>query len=293
MYTIIDNPDPDKLLNGLPKTIYKYLDWNNKFNRRVIQHNELFFSSPRNFNDPFDCKIEKRFDLMTDEEISFYLERLIRFKSKSEMLNWSEFEIKSVVERLKKENDFKDIEKVVADNEYIFKNDDNFYAVFCASRRWDNIPMWGYYGGNHRGICVGLNVRKIYYSGKAETGGNVIYGDYPTVIPNQPYYEMSAKRTYHKAKDWAHEEEFRLMTVSATHQPSDIVYDDSGHFKGIVISAEQDWFSEILLGVNISPKEIEDVISSSKSKIQNGTKIYKLKRVPFQFKLIKEEIVFT
>ena len=40
-----------------PKILYKYRDWNDEFSKRSIENLEVFFPSPRRFNDPFDCAI--------------------------------------------------------------------------------------------------------------------------------------------------------------------------------------------------------------------------------------------
>jgi hypothetical protein len=42
----------------LPKYLYKYRDFDQSGrNIRMLSHNEIFFSSPAKFNDPFDCQI--------------------------------------------------------------------------------------------------------------------------------------------------------------------------------------------------------------------------------------------
>jgi len=52
----------------LPKTLYKYRDWSNRFHRRLISNQELYFAKPSDFNDPFDGNIPIRWDLMTEED---------------------------------------------------------------------------------------------------------------------------------------------------------------------------------------------------------------------------------
>ena len=52
----------------LPSILYKYRDWTNKFHRRLISKQEIYFAKPSEFNDPFDGNIPIRWDLMTYEE---------------------------------------------------------------------------------------------------------------------------------------------------------------------------------------------------------------------------------
>jgi hypothetical protein len=41
----------------IPKIIYKYRNWSDKHHKNVLKKNELYMSSPEEFNDPFDCRI--------------------------------------------------------------------------------------------------------------------------------------------------------------------------------------------------------------------------------------------
>ncbi len=43
-----------------PKKLYKYRMWENAFHKTVLTDNELFFSSPKRFNDPYDCGLPFR-----------------------------------------------------------------------------------------------------------------------------------------------------------------------------------------------------------------------------------------
>jgi len=291
-YQIIENPNHEKLLDGQPQDLYKYLDWNNVYNRKVLEDNELFFSSPRNFNDPFDCKIEKRYDLMSDEEVDLYFENLVHLESEYNNRNWDEIKIKSEIERLKKENNLKDLEKMNSDNLFQFSQNDNFYAIFCTSKKWDSIPMWAYYANSHKGICINFDLRKIFYSGKVGGGKCVSYDEYPILKPSQSFEEKSDKQIYFKSKDWKHEEEYRLMTLNMPKHGSNIMLDNDGNLKGIKIIADDNWYKEIILGINTTDETISEIVKAAKNKLLAGTKLYKMKRVNFEFKMNKYEIDF-
>lgn len=65
------------ILMGSSKIVYKYRSWNNPFHKKVLLHNELFLSSPRFFDDPFDCRIPLDISALDSEEKKRkYLERL-------------------------------------------------------------------------------------------------------------------------------------------------------------------------------------------------------------------------
>ena len=67
--------------------LYKYysLNDNNAYHReKIFTHNELYFPSPRVFNDPFDSKIQLVFDGSKDE-----WERYLRELYKKFRPNWN------------------------------------------------------------------------------------------------------------------------------------------------------------------------------------------------------------
>ncbi|KGO80869.1 hypothetical protein Q763_10090 [Flavobacterium beibuense F44-8] len=293
MYETIANPNHEELLKKQPNIIYKYLDWNNIYYQKVLTENELFFSSPKNFNDPFDCKIEKRYDLMSNDEVDIYLEKLLRFKSKIENLNWSDHKMKSELLKLKNNTDFKDLEKMKSDNEYQFSQINNFYSVFCTSKKWNSIAMWGYYALNHTGICLGFNLKKIFFSGKIGTGALVTYDEYPILKPNQSFAEKAHKQAYYKSKDWCHEEEYRLMTYNLPKNINGLVLDEEKNLKGIKITSNDDWYDELYLGLNFPENMIIDILSKCKAKILKGMRVYRVKKVHFQFALTREEIDYS
>lgn len=45
-----------------PKILYKYREWTDCFHRKMITDFELFYSSPKSFNDPFDFQIRYQYD---------------------------------------------------------------------------------------------------------------------------------------------------------------------------------------------------------------------------------------
>ena len=51
-----------------PKIIYKYRSWANEYHRNILLKNQVYLSSPIEFNDPFDCKIPKNFLLIDSPE---------------------------------------------------------------------------------------------------------------------------------------------------------------------------------------------------------------------------------
>ena len=53
----------------LPPIMYKYRDWTNSYNKRVLTERELYLARPDSFEDESDCKVPIRYDLLTDDDI--------------------------------------------------------------------------------------------------------------------------------------------------------------------------------------------------------------------------------
>ena len=63
-----------------PKIVYKYRSWDNPVHQRVLKFNELFVSSPKNSNDPFDCRIPINYSqLDTPEKIKRFVRKSLLF----------------------------------------------------------------------------------------------------------------------------------------------------------------------------------------------------------------------
>ena len=41
----------------MSQILYKYRCWDDENHRRILEEGEIFFVSPKEFNDPFDCRI--------------------------------------------------------------------------------------------------------------------------------------------------------------------------------------------------------------------------------------------
>lgn len=61
----------------LPKVLYKYRDWKNRFHRRITKNNEIYFASPKDFNDPFDCRIAPDITLLNEEGIKKLIDKTV------------------------------------------------------------------------------------------------------------------------------------------------------------------------------------------------------------------------
>ncbi|NOQ26876.1 MAG: DUF2971 domain-containing protein [Bacteroidales bacterium] len=181
--------------------IYKYV--NNADGLRILSENTLKFSSPHDFNDPFDCYEELiKFDL-TKECVEYFVE------SGSLILTEEDKKLTSVelLEKLEKVYDFEN--SVLKD---IFFNLKSELWISCFSKKYNEILMWSHYADKHKGFCIGFNL-----DGLAETFDFILSEvNYPEKFTKVDYCANPKKALEHfvstKAKNWIYEEEIRLRT---------------------------------------------------------------------------------
>lgn len=170
-----------------PKGFYKH--YPNKFfdgrnySREFLENEEIFFSDPKSFDDPYDCdcffddnklrenviiRLANNYGIKCTNFKSQYgiLEDIIgvvRSKSRKEKADdVSKNHITFVVYQTILDSNYSDTDSEIAKRLYenliisfqkpieAFKR----LRVACFTNRNDSIPMWSFYSDNHRGFCV-------------------------------------------------------------------------------------------------------------------------------------------
>lgn len=254
--------------------VYKYRDWSNVSHRNLLIYNELYLASPSDFNDPFDCRIYPNFTNLNESEIEEYIERL-----KKTISNEAQLEKLSIIKQTLKNDPSSHQEK---HNQIHFEEQNKHYGIISLSKRWNSILMWAHYANCHKGYCVGFYEEKLRNSGLFGTGGEISYDNkYPELKPTKDYYSNMAnsfKETHTKACDWHYEEEYRLTKLFHPNAPQPFER---------IINIPNDFFAEIVLGINISDKHREEILEISRIK---KIPIYITKPKSFEFKIERELI---
>lgn len=257
--------------------VYKYRDWDNEYHKRMLTDNEVFMASPKDFNDSFDCRIFKN-HLILDSDIkkNAFVEAMVEKHLPSIEQNLSIEEAKrkflakvTNIDSFQLEYENGEIEKMDVHN-----------GVLSLSNRWDSILMWSHYGNNHRGISIGFNRERLEKSNLFSIGGNVDYvNDYPTINPLVDInpHQLLAYQTFHKAKDWSYEEEYRLAKLFFPMHPTNA---------DRTIKIPDDCIEEVNLGMNVTDGTEKDILKIAK---ERGIRVYSVKRVPFKFELKREK----
>lgn len=227
--------------------LYKFRSWSDLNQRRSLLHKEIYFASPSQFNDPFDCFINYRYDLLSQEE---------KFKKYYQMTRaqdplLSDDEVKRKAKKWLKEG-LLEKDKLLENNKIILRELINEQVgILSLTKTKEHILLWSHYSDSHRGFCLGYNldilkadlatkynkIEKIFYDVDVE------YLDkYPIIIPTDNIspseYIKIPFRT--KAKFWEYEQEHRIFILGGPKE---------------VTSLPADAIAEVIIGCNMPEKD--------------------------------------
>lgn len=249
------------IMKDTPEIIYKYRNWTSEFHKKVLTENQLFLSSPSDFNDPFDCRNSKNHLLLdTPEKIENYIENHIknRMPEHSAYLMANGYDLENERNLLRER--LKDLPKYQKEFEIINEEyTDKYLGVLSLSGRWDSILMWSHYGDFHKGYCVGFDEEKLKNSRLFGKGGNVNYDDkFPTIDPfDDNIAKTSFYQTHWKAKEWEYEEEYRLTKL---------FFDKPDEKPQRAITLPEDCIREVIIGMKTTEEQKEEIIKICRNK---------------------------
>jgi Protein of unknown function (DUF2971) len=257
----------------LPEYVYKYVSWEKEYHRKILLENKIFFSSVKNFNDPFDATIPLRYDKGTNKQISDIFDKIIRIDNP----NLTDDEVKRAVMNEMGKDDIRSdrrIQNTINNQREIIATK---YGVFSTSHRFDSVLMWSHYSNLHKGLCIRFNCEKLEDFIKNECPKNnliIIWGnaeykkDYPILIPFElSLEEQIMKSLIIKSAIWEYEEEIRFVLFDYPNK--ELILPD-----GII--------DQIILGCKIVKEDRQQIIEFSKRK---NIKIMQAFRKEYSFKL--------
>ncbi|MGI9338139.1 MAG: DUF2971 domain-containing protein [Gammaproteobacteria bacterium] len=161
----------------------------------------IYFRSPREFNDPYDCRTPPVLRDLTDKQLAF----LRRTNPKI----WG----------IPADNDFvpkgKFIAKVNKELRRRHKRVTEKCGVACFSRRNDNLLMWSHYAGGGRGFCLefydGNPALNLGYDVKYRKQFPVAYGYIKALAEGRETSQYTELLLTHKYREWEYEEEVRMF----------------------------------------------------------------------------------
>lgn len=183
----------------IPRYLFKYRNLNSNFDN-ILLNNELWFSNPNDFNDPFDCQIT----IDTNNTIS----EIENFIVKNSQTTMSNLMVKNYA-KLMMDNP-QSWDKIVNDSAQLIINSS---GVCCFGITEDNILMWSHYTDSHKGVCLKFDV--LNDSDFFVFPMKIIYDkSYPIYNHIRNEKDIVKYLIQTKADVWAYEEEIRIVKVN-------------------------------------------------------------------------------
>ncbi len=198
--------------------VYKYRPLSAPWSLRLLERNELRFSCPNVFNDPFDCRIPVHFEDATHAQV-------VEVFAEVKLLDDPELgpeEARARVERELRAFDPADHGQAAAMRRRFGESLNRLFGIVSLSGVPDDLLMWSHYAEAHHGYCVGLSAPALEAWGEQMKAQNheirlveVTYSrDMPYLNPqDHSRSDLILTTVSTKAHPWSYEREYRLLGV--------------------------------------------------------------------------------
>ncbi|QEC79452.1 DUF2971 domain-containing protein [Mucilaginibacter ginsenosidivorax] len=234
----------------MPPLVYKYRDWSHNSHKRIVTHREVYFSSPANFEDEFDCKNPTRWDLLTHEEIlNKYYQDSWKLNPSFTIEQHQDFAIDWANHTMVTDKDYVDRQQSETFNQF---NDRT--GVLSLTEYPAEIRMWEKYSNSHTGFCIGFDAKTMLYKTGSGAGIVLYHDELPQIHPTPKHTttEQILLQVFCKLDHWSFEKEYRVFKFKNTP----LTKAD----RCVVINPYA--FKEIIIGSSMSGDDAKKLIDS-------------------------------
>lgn len=257
---------------SIPDRLYKYRDWSNPNHRKIITEQEIYFSRPSEFNDPFDGNIPIRWDLMTYEDC---------FNKNLEIMNIVHHDkdqtaLREYVQKITDEKKLWHPDILSKERDSQLKKWDTIMGLFSLTENRSNILMWSHYSNSHTGFVVGMDTNSLLTDYDFDFIEAINYQlEYPVISGLDDIDTQFYKKYFHKSDMWSYENEWRIT---------------KNHIENRVIQLKKHTICEIIIGCCMSDEATTDIIKSCRKYLKKDMPIYRTIKHPEEFGLTFERI---
>lgn len=194
-----------------PDTLYKYRNFINPLHISILKNQEVYFSFPSDFDDPLDCKIPTRVELLTNTQIR----KIYEYQSREMNPHFNRQQHKEYAKGWKEKGLLKNKSRLRKLQEEQFAEYNKRIGIFSVTENYKSAQMWNNYSENFTGFCVGFEPRVLF--DHLGAGGKVIYQkELPTIWPRpvHSFDEQIRLQAFTKLEEWSFEEEYRTTIFS-------------------------------------------------------------------------------
>ncbi len=210
------------------KRLYHYMPFEQPERlSRIFTEGTIYFSNPKDFNDPWDCRPCYSKEALNDPK---KYDQIVKWFARCDRNHNASLPEE---EHSRREQELRSNRKLL---EYMIdemtsgmeKEIQSQYRVFCLSIHPDEPLMWSHYGGKHKGICLEFSTQnelfcaalKIEYMSK-----------YPLIEVSEDNEGENIKPLLTKSRMWDKEDEFRLVAAEAPYTPPEMLITNNGFLK--------------------------------------------------------------
>lgn len=216
------------MTQNTPQILYKYRSVDERA-ISMLALDQLYFASPREFNDPFDCRAQRNQARNFREEIANF----IRMDDLRRGL--SESEIEANLERIRQHPDIvRSSRETDADEAALRRHIDEEIGIVSLTSCNNSILMWSHYANFHRGFCIGFNTVNLGFPDNSineviyveNIARDILFQFFTAEDSSEDRFlrlqlEINILSKY---RDWQYEKEWRIMGIRGigTYPPSAI-----------------------------------------------------------------------
>ena len=256
--------------------LYHYQPFDSVRLSKIILDKELYFSSPGDFNDPWDCRPWWSADALADpvvfdRHIDFYITET---RKHGQNIPEDEIQRRANFFRSKPEQLIGRMSAVSLAMEAAIAAR---YRVYCLSSKPGSELMWAHYSNKHQGICLEFDAGHELFSQALKLS---YQEDYPLHdLTNETEDEQLMPLTI-KSAAWAYEDEYRLIA----QEENAATPDDTLTTKSNRIELPDGALTAIIVGC-LAPESTLDAINKLIEQSTCSVKLKRAERARDQYKI--------
>lgn len=204
-------------LSGLPPVLYKYRSFDEN-GWRMLSELEVFFASPKHFNDPLDTRIPVLYEQGTYKQM--YAKNIENLKLIAGNMSRKERKRQAKEMALTAYSNREDPKRREAFRKVTADEMDSMAGILSLAATREQTLMWSHYADGHRGFCIGIDSKKLlrFADRLAYRGIHLLLDKvrYYSELPKlNPYKMMDSQifmtKLFCKSQEWTYEKEYRIL----------------------------------------------------------------------------------
>jgi hypothetical protein len=240
---------------------------------RIFTDGTLYFSRPRDFNDPWDCR--PFFNKSALDDPGDY-DRAVRWFVHCDRAHNTALSEEGHVRR---ENEVRGnrrllewmIDQMTAEMEKAIQEQ---YRVYCLSTHPDSTLMWAHYAASCRGVCLEFSVENELFCGALPVA---YFDSYPRFDVAATDEDENLQPLLTKSAVWSYEDEFRLIV---SEHP--FVFPDVPTTKAGLLALPKGALRSVIVGAEM-PASDRDVVKTLVTASEWGVELKVASLVPDRY----------